>query len=396
MTKWTSHRSGDGSMKREPKHTLTDLRQRQALPLSAKLAMTKLRIREWVEEFGVDGVYVSFSGGKDSAVLLHIVRGMYPDVPAVFSDTGLEFPEIRDFVKTFDNVIWVKPKMNFKTIIQTYGYPFLSKELSAVIGGAQRALAILEAEGIDIHDTKAVTEECQKRFKKKRGEWRRLAQALCKVTKENEIKYDITKEELGIYSVIPHKYQPILYAPFKITDKCCRIMKKSPMYDFHNETGRNPMTAQMADESRLRTQQWLSNGCNMFDAQHPISNPMSFWTEQDVLKYIKINNLPICSVYGNIIPDYGSSGEMDGQMDFSDIGCMEDKRKYKTTGCDRTGCMFCGYGCHIERNPNRFERMKETHPKQYDFIMKPTEKGGLGFKEVIDWLNENCGLGIKY
>ena len=116
-------------------HTNQELKMRQALPLESKVAMTKLRIREWVHEFGEDKVYVSFSGGKDSTVLLHIVREMYPNIPAVFSDTGLEYPEIRDFVKTFDNVIWVKPKMNFKQIINKYGYPFLSKELSAIIGG---------------------------------------------------------------------------------------------------------------------------------------------------------------------------------------------------------------------------------------------------------------------
>lgn len=73
-------------------HTIQDLKMRQALPLDIKISMTKQRIREWINEFGVDGVYVSFSGGKDSTVLLHIVREMYPDVPAVFVDTGLEYP----------------------------------------------------------------------------------------------------------------------------------------------------------------------------------------------------------------------------------------------------------------------------------------------------------------
>ena len=380
---------------REYMHTNQELRMRQALPLEAKVAMTKLRIREWVNEFGIDGVYVSFSGGKDSTVLLHIVREIYPDIPAVFSDTGLEYPEIREFVKTFDNVIWVKPKMNFKQIITKYGYPFLSKELSAIIGGGQVSLDILRKDGIDTTDREKVLEEIKKRFKKEPGQWRRLAQCMGAVTKDNEFKLDVDKDEKGIYSYIPHKYEPILNAPFKVTDRCCRIMKKNPMHDFMKETGRVPMTAQMADESRLRTRNWLVHGCNMYDAYHPISNPMSVWTEQDVLLYIKKYNLPICSVYGEIIPDNGEE-EMDGQMDFSDLGLMSDNRKLKTTGCDMTGCMFCGYGCHLENNPNRFERMKETHPKQYDFIMKPTNRGGLNYKEIIDWLNENCHLDIKY
>lgn len=106
--------------------------------MDVKVKMTKQRIREWVNEFGVDGVYVSFSGGKDSTVLLHIVREMYPEIPAVFCDTGLEYPEIREFVRKFDNVEWLKPKMNFKKVIDTYGYPFISKEVSAIVGGGRR------------------------------------------------------------------------------------------------------------------------------------------------------------------------------------------------------------------------------------------------------------------
>ena len=67
----------------------------------------------------------------------------------------------------------------------------------------------------------------------------------------------------------------------------------------------------------------------------------------------------------------------------------------RTTGCSRTGCMFCGFGCHLN-NDQRFVMMKETHPKQYDYIMRPASQGGLNYKEVIDWLNEHGNLNIKY
>ena len=103
------------------KHELWELRQMQALPLSTKLRMTQQRIRDWVNEFGTDGVYVSFSGGKDSTVLLHIVRDMYPDVEAVFVNTGLEYPEIQKFVKTFDNVTILRPEMRFDEVIRHTG-----------------------------------------------------------------------------------------------------------------------------------------------------------------------------------------------------------------------------------------------------------------------------------
>lgn len=118
--------------------TNDDLRQMQALPLDLKISLTKSRIRQWVHEFGEDGVYVSFSGGKDSTVLLHIVRSMFPGIPAVFVNTGLEYPEIVQFVKTFDNVEIIRPKMNFKKVIEKYGYPFISKEISQRAYEAQK------------------------------------------------------------------------------------------------------------------------------------------------------------------------------------------------------------------------------------------------------------------
>ena len=122
------------------RHTISDLYQMQSMPLSIKVRMTENRIRAWIEQYGTDGVYVSFSGGKDSTVLLDIVRKLYPDVLAVYVDTGLEYPEIREFVKSFDNVEWLKPKKNFRQVITEYGYPFISKEVSSKVAGARRYL----------------------------------------------------------------------------------------------------------------------------------------------------------------------------------------------------------------------------------------------------------------
>lgn len=192
------------------------------------------------------------------------------------------------------------------------------------------------------------------------------------------------------------RYQFLLDAPFDVSHMCCNVMKKSPMHSYAKRTGKVGMTAQMASESRLRTQQWLRNGCNGFDLKEPLSNPMSFWTEQDVLAYIYQNEIEIASVYGKIVKDDGDN--IEGQMDWSDYGIFDFERPaLKTTGCDRTGCVFCGFGCHREKpGEGRFERLKETHPKLYNYVFKPWDEGGLGYKEVIDWLNENGDLHIRY
>ena len=125
----------------------------------------------------------------------------------------------------------------------------------------------------------------------------------------------------------------------------------------------------MTDESNIRKNAWLKNGCNSFNGRG-VSTPMAFWTEQDVLKYLKDFNIPYCSVYGDI--------EDDGNGNLH------------TTGEHRTGCMFCMFGAHLEKEPNRFQRMKETHPKQYEYCMKPVEEGGLGLATVLDY------IGVKY
>ena len=187
----------------------------------------------------------------------------------------------------------------------------------------------------------------------------------------------------------------MLNAPFDVNDRCCAVMKKSPTKKYEKETGRKAIMAMMTEESRKREQGWLRTGCNAFEAKRPQSNPMAFWREQDVLRYIKENNVPLASVYGDIVIDYGE--ELQGQMDVAELGLAPEVRKLKTTGCKRTGCMFCGYGCHLEKEgEGRFERMKETHPKIYDYIMRPKEQGGLNYKEVIDWINNNSDLNIRY
>ena len=276
--------------------TKDDLKYLQSLPLDFKIMMTKARIREWVSHYGEDGVYVSFSGGKDSTVLLHLVREEYPNIEAVFVNTGLEYPEIQKFVKLFDNVTILRPKMSFVDVIKKYGYPIVSKEVAECIDGARKA----EKQGI-----------INQRIKQMNGDW---------------------TDKTGKKSQFNHEnYKPLMYVDFKISNKCCNVMKKSPSHSYAKKTGKVQMTAQMADESRLRKQKWLQNGCNGFDMKLPTSNPMSFWTEQDVLQYISQNNIPIASVYGDIVYKARDGNTYDNLL------CDTGNCTLCTTGCERTG-----------------------------------------------------------
>lgn len=118
--------------------TYDELRLLQKLPLDMKIKRTQQRIREFVNHYGENGVYISFSGGKDSTVLLHIARQLYPNITAVFSDTGLELPSIRNFVMAQPNVTIIKPKLNFREVVLKYGYPLFSKEVSHSIFYARK------------------------------------------------------------------------------------------------------------------------------------------------------------------------------------------------------------------------------------------------------------------
>lgn len=293
----------------------------QEYPLEIKIEKTKVRIIEWHTYWG-GSVYVSFSGGKDSTVLLDIARQVYPKVPAVFVDTGLEYPEIRKFVKTIDDVTWLKPKMTFKEVIEKYGYPVVSKEQASYIQ--------------EYRDGKS----------------------------EKLKKYRWEGDKKGRFK-ISEKWKYLVEAPFKISDKCCDVMKKNPFIKYEKETGRKPIIGTLASESFQRERQYLRHGgCNAFELKRPRSNPLGFWTEQDILRYLKEHEITYSSVYGDII-------EKDGEL--------------VTTGEDRTGCMWCMFGSHLDSEPNKFQRMRISHPKQYDYCINK-----LGLGEVLDY------IGVKY
>lgn len=211
------------------------------------------------------------------------------------------------------------------------------------------------------------------------------------------------------------RYKFALFAPFDITNKCCYVLKKSPMKKYNKENGLKPILATCASESRLRTTMWLHNGCNGFDMKSPISNPMSFWTEQDVLLYIKIHNLEIAPVYGEVKTDYKADGQLDGQMSLSDLdadkfGLFEiDRPTLYTTGMDRTGCFACMFGCHLEKkeeNNRFFNTMKCSNPKLVDWMLRGGEfresdgkwhpKNGLGYWFIMEWCNKYGNMKYIY
>lgn len=341
-----------------------------SLPLEEKVLVSYEKIDQWYTAWG-GRCYVSFSGGKDSTVLAYLAArylASYKTPPwplnLVFVNTGLEYPEIQKFVNEYAgwlreefhhvtvNLVRLRPKMNIKQVVTKYGYSIVSKEVAAYIGNAR------------INPGGKSAQRLRGEYLDKGG---------------NTSSYNC------------EQWAFLLPAPFLISDSCCKVMKKAPMHRYERKEKRVPTTAIMAEESRLRMIKWRATGCNVFEGKRPMGKPMSFWSEQDVLYFLVDRQIPYCSVYGEIV---ASDGEND--YDTTLVDCP-----LHCTGCPRTGCMFCAFGAHLEKGENRFERMKRTHPKHYDFcigggefdpvdgLWKPNEKG-LGYGRVLDY------IGVRY
>ena len=273
-------------------------------------------------------------GGKDSTVLLHIVRSLYPNVEGVFANTGNEFPEIVQFVRKQENIKWVKPRKSFTKVLKEEGYPIISKKTSRML-----------------RDLKNPTERNTKSRKLYLSDYALDEEGNLTNVKNNSFK-------------LAHKHRYLIDSPFKISEKCCNYLKKYPMQDYEKQSGKKPIIGTQASESKMRESAYLQTGCNNFKGGK--CQPLGFWTEQDVLEYIYKFNLEIASVYGEVILEDG---------------------KYRTTGESRTGCVACGFGCSMWKNDNdnRYLRLEQTHPKLHNHIIN-----NLGFKEVLEYMN------IKY
>lgn len=173
-------------------------------------------------------------------------------------------------------------------------------------------------------------------------------------------------------------------------------MKKNPSKKYEKQSGNKPFLGTMAEESRLRKTKWLQFGCNAFEEKRPTSQPLSFWTENDILSYINKYGIQIADVYGDVVYTDGDGFCYSEPLFSCDMNLT-------TTGAKRTGCVFCMFG--IIQDPERYLFLKREEPKKYDYVMRGgrfDDEGmwiphnGLGYKFVIDWLNEHGNMDIKY
>jgi len=302
---------------RRPRHSSDDLAQLKSLDLEAKVRMTANRICQFYDHF--DGmVALWWSGGLDSTAMRHIALTVRPDIPSVFCDSVLEYPENRRLCRD-GGAVSIRPKIGFRQAIEKYGYPVASKRIAQYVH--------------EVRHTKpgSATERLRLTGYATAGRWSKM-------------------------SMIPKRWQFLVRAPFAVSHKCCDCLKKRPAARYEKATGRKAIIGTRVDESQQREQTWRMYGCNAYDLQRPRSTPLSFWTHADVREYVDAENVTYSKLYD--------------------------------MGYERSGCMFCMFGVHLEPAPNRFQRMAVTHPKQYQYCLDK-----LGIREVLEYIGVDYDIG---
>lgn len=321
------------------KVTPLQLKERLAWPLDMKLEYF-CKVYSLFTIHCKGNVYLSFSGGMDSQIGCDIVDKIYNGTfkhltpnwdrvvsygkpPMVFSNTGLEYPEIVEHVKSFEHVL-IKPKMGFTRVIAEIGVAIISKEVAQKIR--------------EIRTTKSDKLRNKRLYGDEKGNGK-----------------------------IPEKWKPYIDAPFLISDKCCDILKKEPFRRYEKETGRRPVVFTQVGEASLRKTSYYEHGCNSFEEGREKSHPSSIWNKSDNMEYAERFKIRFAEVYyDRVVP----VKQLDGSTKIESLKAVE-----------RTGCTFCMFGIQYDKGSNRMQNMSISHPKFHDIIIN---KCGLG--KVLDYM----------
>jgi len=296
-----------------------------------KIALAKNKLVDFYEKES-GNVFVSFSGGKDSTVLLHLARSLFPNIKVVFSNTTNENLDVLNYVKTFEDITWVHPVLNFTQVVEKHGFPLVSKD---------NAQKISELKHSKSEKTRAIRTYGYQNH------------PLTMTEKKDKSGESIPKKGSG---KLPIKWQFLAGETFDTTHKCCKILKKDPMEKWAKQNNDvKPIVGLMAGEGKLR-QQLALYGSDDDKKSYPFLK--TGWNEDDIWKYAKLHNIRFAECYYDKIVDGVSI-------------------KAET----RTGCEFCGFGIHLEKE-NRLDRVKQRTPKRYEKMMN-LKNNGVSFREAL-------------
>ena len=315
-------------------------RQKQSLPYMQKVRLAEVRAREFEAECNYRGLNTHVSvGGLDSITLLVFLRGIGIDVPAI-SVSILEDKSIQKIHKQL-GVECLKPLKTKTAVLREFGYPVLSKEIAGKI-----ALLQNPSDNNATVRHAIITGETGAYGGHRTGTRMRLPMKWL----EKFGGADAEGAALGYKA-----------APFKVSDKCCYYLKEKPCNNWAKEHNSVPYLGLMASEGGRRQKSLMQNGCNYFGASTIRSAPFAIFSRNDLLQLALDLNVPVPEIYGEIVRDE------DGNL--------------RTTGAQRTGCSMCGFGIQLEKRPHRFDRLRDSNPKEWAYYMYT-----MGWGDVLDYI----------
>lgn len=324
-----------------------------AMSYEDKIDVATQRVLEWTEICADAGKNYAVSvGGLDSIVLLIFVRKILGGCDGI-SVSALEDLSIQRIHKQL-GVKRIQPDLNFVQVLNTYGFPVLSKQLAGKI------------EHLQIPKEKADKRKLYYNHALMTGEtgpWGGF------VYSESMKLDDEILELFGGHYADDRPDLCCKCAPFKVSDKCCEVMKEAPSIRYQKEHNIYPFLGLMQIEGGQRRFSLRKYGCNYVGKDTARSCPFNYFSRQDLLTLALDLKAPVPEIYGEIVRD------RDGKL--------------RTTKAQRTGCNMCGFGIHLESRPHRFDRLRERNEKYWHFLMYECVKddsGTYGWGRVLDYL----------
>ncbi len=338
-----------------------NFRVKQQQDYKFKIQYATVRAKEFARECDKRDLNYHVSvGGLDSITLFLFLKSIGIDAPGI-SVSSLEDPSIQKVHEQL-GIECIKPavryidadgtvhRWNKASIIQEFGFPVLSKEIAEHI----------EILANPTPKNKTSRDKYVTGGKYGDNRWAKLPK------KWLEKFGGYVNDEYGTDYMTPN---------FKVSDKCCYYLKEKPCADWAREHNSVPYLGLMASEGGRREAYLIWNGCNYFGKTSIRSAPFAIFSRQDLLQLAIDLDVPVPEIYGT-------------------IERREDGTLY-TTKAQRTGCSMCGFGIHMEKRPNRFDRLKEKNPKEWEYWMynccTDTETGEkYGWARVLDY------IGVEY
>lgn len=360
-------------------YTKKELVEMWKRPVERQYSIAMTKIFQAIKETNGE-IALTFSGGKDSSLLLDMYCEVVKDTPykdkpisVYFANTTNETSNMLTFISEF--IPWLEEKygvvINFHEVrpkkgvawvkfILENGIPLISKAQSKSIRMAKRDMRRVGCDYETVVRLAKPDVQCVKEL---------FNMGFSKSGVLSLTGWVSKRKEFGEMFKISRKWLPMLKCEVDITDQCCSVIKEGPLNEF---TKTSMMTGEQAAESSTRETKYLQTGCNvrMPDGSYH-SKPLGPMTSDGVLFALQYRQTPICADYGEIVYEDGH---------------------YRCTKANRTGCALCGFGCQYDTE--RFVRLQETEPAKVKFAFKPRSEGGAGYKEAIEHMNEYCGTKV--